>query len=130
MQEGESRLKGRVILVVDDSLDALEATAYLVEAAYGCRVYTAASGTQALAMIDEVACPDILFADVVMPGMDGVTLAGLATQRLPNLKVVLVTGWADEVESIVDKGYVALLKPYDVAQVQAIFAELLEVPIT
>ena len=37
---------------------------------------------------------DLLLADVVMPGMDGIELARLAGQRRPEIKVMFITGFA------------------------------------
>ena len=125
MQEDHLPLKGRRVLVVEDNLDALEATAYMIEAAFGCKVLTASSCVEALALIDDGSHIDLLFSDVVLSGKDGLTLARLARERLPELPVALTTGWEDEIDSIVERGYIALLKPYSVAQLAAVFTELL-----
>jgi len=125
MREDHLPLKGSTVLVVDDNLDVLEATAYLIEAAFGCKVLTASLCVDALALIDEGRHVDLLFSDVVLSGKDGLTLARLARERLPDLPVALTTGWDDEIDSIVERGYVALLKPYSVEQLAAVFTELL-----
>ena len=62
---------------------------------------------------------------MILPGKDGLTLARLARERLPDLPIALVTGWADEIDSITNRGFIALLKPYTVEQVQAVFTDLL-----
>jgi CheY-like chemotaxis protein len=62
----------------------------------GHMVIEAATGDEALAVIDNVTQISVLVSDVVMPGaMDGRRLADLAKQRRPGLCVVLVTGYAD-----------------------------------
>jgi len=124
MEHGHA-LHGFAVLVVEDNGQVLEATAYLIEAAFGCKVLTASSCVEALALIDEGSRFDLLFSDVVLPGKDGLTLARMARERLPSLQVVLATGWQDEIESIVERGHVALLKPYSVEQLEAVFTELL-----
>jgi CheY-like chemotaxis protein len=118
-------LGGVVVLVVEDNPDTLEATSYLIGAALGCSVLTAASCVEALALIDAGHRVDLLFSDVVLPGKDGLTLARLARQRLPELPIALTTGWQDEIDSILDRGYVALLKPYTVEQLEAVFTDLM-----
>jgi CheY-like chemotaxis protein len=118
-------LGGFVVLVVEDNADVLEATGYLIEAAFGCKVLTASSCVEALALIEDGSRVDLLFSDVLLPGKDGLTLARLARERLPDLPIVLVTGWDDEIDSILDRGYVPLLKPYGVQQLEAVFTELL-----
>ena len=118
-------LHGLIVLVVDDNPSILEATSYLIEAAYGCKVVTASSCIEALAVIDEHGPVDLIFSDVVLPGKDGLTLARLGRERLPNLPIVLTTGWEDEIDAILDRGYIALLKPFKVAQLEAVFSEAL-----
>lgn len=125
MQNESSPLRGSVVLVVEDNPDVLEATGYLIEAAFGCTVLTASSCVEALTLIDAGRRIDLIFSDVILPGKDGLTLARLARERLPDLPIALVTGWADEIDSITNRGFVALLKPYTVEQVQAVFTDLL-----
>jgi len=58
----------------------------------------------------------VLVSDVVMPGMDGVTLLNLARERLPALNVVLMSGYAEPPQRrALDKiGVVFLAKPFQV----------------
>ncbi len=37
---------------------------------------------------------DLLLADIVMPGMDGIELARCAGERIPGLRMLLITGFA------------------------------------
>jgi len=54
------------------------------------------AGDEALAVIDGVSELSVLISDIVMPGaMDGRRLADLAKQIRPDLRVVLVTGYAE-----------------------------------
>lgn len=116
------------VLVVEDNADTLEATAHLIETAFGCKVLTASSSGQALAHIDGGTPIDLLFVNVVLPDTDGVRLAALAKERLPNVAIDFVTEWQNEseIDSIIEKGYVALLKPYSIEQLQAVFKESVE----
>jgi DNA-binding LytR/AlgR family response regulator len=68
---------------------------------------------------------DLVFADVVMPGMDGMTLAFLIGRRLASLPVVLATGRSDVVDSVTERGGIALLKPYSLERLEAVFTEQL-----
>ena len=118
-------LAGSVVLVVEDNPDTLEATCYLIEAAFGCKVLIASSCVEALALIDSGCRVDLIFSDVMLPGKDGLVLARLARERLPGVPIALATGWTDEIDSILDRGYVALMKPYSVQRLEAVFTELL-----
>ena len=83
----EQPLRGNVILIVDDDTDSAATLERLIAEEFGCRVVTTSSGDEALRIVDSGAHIDLVFADVVMPEMDGVTLAHLIGRRLPSLPV-------------------------------------------
>lgn len=56
----------------------------------------ASNGRDALIGITEQA-PDIVLTDLRMPAMDGLTLAAILSQKMPSVKVVVITGY-DEFE--------------------------------
>ena len=126
----EQPLRGRVILIVDDDADSVAALEQLIADVFGCRVLTASSGDEALRLIDSGLHVDLVFADVVMPEMDGVTLAHLISRRLASLPVVLVTGRSDVVDSVTERGGIALLKPYALERLEAVLNEHLRVDIS
>ena len=76
------------MLVVEHNPNVLEATAYMLEAAFGCKTLGALSCAEALALIDGGGRFDLLLSEVVFPGKDGLTLARLARERIPNVPVV------------------------------------------
>ena len=121
----ERKFRGYVVLVVEDNPDVLEATTYLIEAAFGCTVLAASSCMEALARLDAGIRINLIFSEAVLPGKDGLTLARLARERQADVPVVLATAWTDEIDSILDRGYVALLKPYSVQRLEGVFTELL-----
>ncbi|MEO8714642.1 MAG: ATP-binding protein [Acetobacteraceae bacterium] len=82
--------RGTVLLVEDD--DAQRRLAARGLRRHGWRVLTAASAEAALARI-EAAPPDLLIADVTLPGMDGVALLQALRRRYPDLPGVLVSGY-------------------------------------
>ena len=120
-----SSLRGFIVLVVEDNPNVLEATSYLIEAAFGCQLLGASSCAEALTLIDLGKRVDLIFSEAVLPGKDGLTLARLARERIPNVPVVLATEWTDEIDSILDRGYVPLLKPFSVQRLEGVFTELL-----
>ena len=123
----EQPFRGNVVLLVDDDADTVTALQRLIAEAFGCRVLTASSGNEALRVIDSGLHVDLVLADVVMPEMDGVTLAHLIGRRLPSLPIVLVTGRPDVVDSVTERGGIALLKPYSLERLEAVFTEHLSV---
>lgn len=118
-------LRGFVVLVVDDEPATVEAAANVIHDLLGCDVVRASSGDEALGIIDTGTRVDLMLADIVMPRMHGLTLTRLMRQRLPELPVVLTTGLPEAVNLAVEGGAIALIKPYSLEQLQAVFSEQL-----
>ncbi|MBP1636916.1 MAG: hypothetical protein H6Q10_3490 [Acidobacteria bacterium] len=95
---GEHRLEGVRVLVVDDEDDA-RAVMLATLQAEGASVVTAASARQALEIVPDFR-PDVLLADIGMPGEDGYSLIrkvrGLGDARLARVAAVAVTAYARE----------------------------------
>ena len=70
--------RGLSVLLVEDNDHVREFARHLLDE-LGYRVVSAASGEEALELLETEAV-DILFTDVVMPGLSGVELARLARQ--------------------------------------------------
>lgn len=118
-------LGGFAVLVVEDDPDTLESATSLIRDFLGCEVLTASSGDDATRIIDAGFRVDLLFADIVMPKMDGLTLTRFIRQRSPNLPVVLTTGLPNAVDMALECGAFALIKPYSPARLEALFTEQL-----
>ncbi|HYZ33165.1 MAG TPA: histidine kinase famiy protein [Crenalkalicoccus sp.] len=83
------------VLLVDDNPDVREVASELL-ATLGYRVLTAASGREALAVLEAEPGVRVLLTDLVMPGgMNGISLAEEARRRRPTLPVLLATGYAE-----------------------------------
>lgn len=82
----------------------------------GYTVLEAKDGQEALRICREhEGAIDLLMSDVVMPGMNGSELAERATALRPKLRVLLVSGYTDDVicrHGILEKGIPFLQKPY------------------
>lgn len=84
------------VLVVEDNTEIRSLAVNMLKNA-GYRVVQVENGEQALRSIREGLKLDLLFSDVVMPGsISGPELAGHARDRIPNLKVILTSGFADQ----------------------------------
>jgi two-component system cell cycle sensor histidine kinase/response regulator CckA len=87
--------QGTVLLVEDE--DAVRAFASRALTGRGYHVLTAASGVEALEVMDSCGKRlDLVVSDVVMPEMDGPTLLKELRARDPRLKVVFISGYAEE----------------------------------
>ncbi len=86
----------RVLLVEDDALVRMANAAVLAEA--GMTVTEAATGEEALALLEADDGIGILVTDFAMPGMTGADLSRLARHHRPDLPVLIVTGYAEKAE--------------------------------
>ena len=103
----------RVLLVEDDD-DNRELMGEVLEAA-GFVVSSAASGDEALRLLSEVPI-DVVVTDIGMPGMGGLELARAAKGIVPQVPVVVVTGWAEREDIARARGRevdAVLVKPVD-----------------
>ena len=86
---------GVVLLVEDES--PVRAFASRALQLRGFQVLEAESGEEALEVLANTACEvDIVVTDVVMPGLDGPSWVRQARETRPDLKVVFVSGYAEE----------------------------------
>lgn len=87
---------GKTVLLVEDER-ALRALASRILSGAGFRVLAADSGEAALEVLrNERATIDLLLTDVVMPGMNGVTLAEHVRSERPEVAVLLMSGYSAE----------------------------------
>lgn len=84
----------RILLVEDE--DSVRKIVRLSLEKQGCQVIECACPELALAIIDSQRPIDLLVTDVVMPNMRGPDLARALRQSLPELKVLYMSGYADE----------------------------------
>ena len=103
---------GKKVLLVEDN-DEVAAALQPVLEDMGCtvlRVNRAVAARDWLSRQDEL--PDLLLTDVVMPGeMNGVGLAEYARTNFPQLRIIVMTGYAEQIERIARMGFEILPKP-------------------
>src|SRR5262245_61447883 len=82
---------GRTILVVDDETDLVASCERVLRRAghMSIRAYT---GSEALSLIDQER-PDLLVADLRLPGADGLVVARHARAKVPPIPVILITAY-------------------------------------
>lgn len=114
------------ILVVDDEAgirELLSKTLALAE----YDVDLAAGGQEALERLRRAPC-DLLITDLKMPGVDGLTLIREARRFMPQLPIIIITGYSTEASAIEAinlgvNGY--LTKPFRVPKVLSVAAKAL-----
>jgi PAS domain S-box-containing protein len=103
----------RVLLVDDDDQVRTTATCLLEDLNYD--VIAVASGAEALDILKRNESIDVLFTDVIMPGMKGGELAEQARLLRPDLKILFTSGYFEH--ALIQKGNITpdtnlLVKPY------------------
>jgi DNA-binding NtrC family response regulator len=83
----------------------------------GYDVIEAADGSAGLVILQSDSPIDVLLTDVKMPGMNGYQLAEAGLSLRPELKVMLMTGYADEaIPDIIREASIPILrKPFNFA---------------
>ena len=114
--------QGLRVLLIEDNDHVREFAATLI-AELGHQVRDAESGAAALALLEAEEF-DILFSDVVMPGMSGIELARTARDRFPSLRIVLASGYSDEILAGAGAEFDFVHKPYDAQQLGAALARV------
>ncbi len=79
-------------LIVDDNEDLLDTTVLLFQM-LGFETLTAKSGNEALQILSKRQDINVLFTDVVMPGISGVELGYMARELVSGIHVILVSGF-------------------------------------
>ncbi|BAQ45903.1 MULTISPECIES: hybrid sensor histidine kinase/response regulator [Methylobacterium] len=111
---------GTCVLVVEDNLD-VGAFAQQALSELGYSTVWATDAQKALAEIERIPFRfEVVFSDVMMPGMNGVELAGEIRRRRPDLPVVLTSGYSDVLAAEGTHGFALLRKPYSVADLSRV----------
>ncbi|MGA7323766.1 MAG: ATP-binding protein, partial [Rhodomicrobium sp.] len=105
---------GTVLLVEDE--EAVRSFASRALSTRGYTVLEAASGIEALGIMDrENGKVDLVVSDVVMPEMDGPTLLRHLRERNPNIRIVFMSGYAEEAfrkNLTAEEKFIFLPKPF------------------
>lgn len=118
--EIEPSRTGNILLVEDNDGVAAFAADLLRELGYS--VVRASNGEEALALVEAQEF-DLVFSDIMMPGMSGIALADELERTRPELPVVLTTGFSAEVAEAEGKRRRVLHKPYRSAALAAAIDE-------
>jgi len=103
-----------IVVVEDDSEQGKGVVNYLEN--LGQRVSLAGSAEDGLELLERD-IPDLILADINLPGMNGITMIQSVRQRWPEVRCVLSTSWGymeqhiPEVEHLKESGVLVLLKP-------------------
>jgi len=117
--------KPRILLVEDEAAvrellrQALERRGYHVD--------IGATGSEGLALCDELEPPDLLITDLILPGATGPVIVERLRRRAPEVKVLLMSGYAEHplLDAMHAAGEPCLVKPFEIASFNETVARLL-----
>jgi CheY-like chemotaxis protein len=121
VEAAEPRSARGVALLVDDEELVRASTSYML-AELGYRVIEAASGEEAMQLMNSVESFDLLITDHLMPGITGTDLARAVRTSRPGTAVLLVSGYA-ELDGL-DPNLPRLTKPFRKSELAASLALL------
>ncbi|ESZ22017.1 response regulator [Mesorhizobium sp. L48C026A00] len=105
------------LLIVEDDESVRTLAARALERA-GHMIDIAADGAQGLALIRAARGGyDLVVSDIRMPEMDGIQMAKAAASLFPAMKILLMTGYADQRERAEELNVVQ--KPFTLAEIRA-----------
>ena len=116
------------ILIVDDE-EAIREIVHSMLTLSGFRCQQAASGAEALALLESGEEFELILTDLMMGGMDGIALLERTKEKYPDMPVVMVTAVHDisvALAAIRNGAYDYLLKPFEREQLLAIVRRALE----
>ncbi|MEW5685146.1 MAG: CHASE domain-containing protein [Pseudomonadota bacterium] len=125
-------VNGETVLVVEDEADVRRLSVETLRE-LGYAVVEAAEAGEALKLLADTARVDMLFTDIVMPGLNGFQLAERARELRPGLKVLLTTGYAHGAATGADANAAALptlAKPFTLDQLARRTREVLDGGVT
>ncbi|MGH1571049.1 ATP-binding protein [Methylobacterium sp. P31] len=115
---------GRRVLVVEDNVEVGRFATQILED-LGYAPEWAANAEAALERLGPDGDGfDVVFSDVVMPGMGGLALAEELRRRLPDLPVVLASGYSHVLAEEGSHGFELLHKPYAADQVSRMLRQV------
>ncbi|ARR56323.1 hybrid sensor histidine kinase/response regulator [Rhizorhabdus wittichii DC-6] len=109
---------GTILLVEDEAM--VRAVAERALARQGYKVLTATNGEEGLEILEAGEEPiDLVISDVVMPTMDGPSMARAAREKRPDLPIIFMSGYAEEqLRRSIDLDNIGFLpKPFSVQQI-------------
>ncbi|MFP6835970.1 MAG: ATP-binding protein [Pseudomonadales bacterium] len=119
-------ISGINLLVCEDDVD-VRRVMELFLGRLGYRPFIAKDARDALDRLDSARF-DLLISDVIMPNMNGPELYARALEKQPNLRVLFVSGYAQDVLTDLRRAGVSfgyLPKPFSISQLKSAIAETL-----
>ena len=122
--DGKTSNQDIKILFVEDE-DSVRNFAVRALQKKGYEVIACNSAENALEQLKNIQNLNLLITDMVMPGMNGIELGKIVKEKLPNIKIILASGYSEEIarnEQAVSNDIEFLAKPFSLGDLtQKIF---------
>jgi two-component system, cell cycle sensor histidine kinase and response regulator CckA len=122
MAKAATDLTGHGIILLVEDEEGLRALNARGLSSRGYTVLEASNGVEAIEVLEKQGSVDLVVSDVVMPEMDGPTLLKELRRRDPTVKIIFVSGYAEEAFSKnlpEQEQYAFLAKPFTLKQLVA-----------
>jgi len=130
VKSGSGRLQGAEVVLIAEDNEGLRELACDILRSFGYTVLEAQDAAQALQIASAREGPiDVLITDVIMPGLNGRELAERLKTLRPEIKVLLMSGYTDDILSrhqVLDAGLEFLEKPFTPQALAAKVRNILE----
>ncbi len=117
-----------IVLVVEDDEQVRHMSTDILQE-LGYTVLSAADAIQAFEVLALQPRVDLMFTDIMMPGMNGRQLADSAIEKFPTLKILFTTGYTQNAivhNGVLDPGVAFVAKPFTVPQLALKIRQVLE----
>jgi CheY-like chemotaxis protein len=119
---------GETVLVVEDEAAVRDLVVDVLEE-LGYRAIEAADGPSGLKLLQSDVQLDLLISDVGLPGLNGRQLADAARKHRPELKVLFMTGYAENAtiaNGFLDPGMEMITKPFAIEALATRIRDMIE----
>ena len=119
---------GNIILIAEDFDDARAFMVFILKS-YGCVVYEATNGQEAIEVAKKYQ-PDLILMDISMPVMDGLTATEIiraSKERISKTPIVAITAFNEPyIQKAIEVGCNTVLsKPVDFKQLESVVKQYL-----
>jgi PAS domain S-box-containing protein len=115
------------VMVVDDE-EHIRLAVDRILSRQGCQVSKAANGQEALSILEQEPI-EVVFLDLMMPGMDGMEVHKHIKDIDPSILVIIITGYATvetAIEAMKQGAYDFIPKPFEAEQLRIVASRALE----
>ena len=121
---GVGEAEGCILVVEDNEAVGSFAADMLIELGY-TSVWVPDAERALTILKDKSAAVNVVFSNIIMPGMSGLEFARTVRETYPSLAIVLTSGYSHILAEEGDHGFTVLQKPYSIDRLSRLLQNLL-----